>query len=62
MSGDWTSGISIAQMAREFTPKQAARVKYHALLFRDPDDLLRDNPGHRWFCFCLDAVARMEVT
>lgn len=64
---DFTCGISVEQMSRQFTPKQAARVKYRTLLFRDtrhqdPEiDLLFDNdPGHRWFLFCLDAVARRE--
>lgn len=67
MPDDWTNGISVTQMARQFTPKQAARIKYRALLFRsmDPeprlDALLDSDPGHRWFCFCLDAVARMEA-
>lgn len=67
MNGDWTSGISVALMARRLTPEQAARVKYRALLFSsmDPsphiDELLRNDPVHRWFCFCLDAVARREV-
>lgn len=67
-TGDWTNGITIGLMARRLTPKQAARVKYRALLFRsmDPspriDALVDSDPGHRWFCFCLDAVARQEVT
>jgi hypothetical protein len=68
VSGDWTDGISVAVMARRLTPKQASRVKYRALLFgsADPnprlDDLLRDDPGHRWFMYCLDAMARQEAT
>jgi hypothetical protein len=64
---DWTNGITIALMSRRLTPKQAARVKYRVLALRacaEPDphvDALFDNdPGHRWFCFCLDAVARRE--
>lgn len=67
MSGDWTNGISVAQMSRQLTPRQAARVKYRVALFSsmDPsphiDELLRNDPVHRWFCFCLDAVARQEV-
>lgn len=65
---DWTNGITIAQMAACLTPQEAARVKYRALVFRslepDPrhDALLAGNIGHQWFCFCLDAVARQEVT
>lgn len=70
MSGDWTNGITIARMAATLTPKRAARVKYRVLMFRsmDPegarliDPVLENDPGHRWFCFCLDAVARQEVT
>jgi hypothetical protein len=67
MSGDWTNGISIALMGRRLTPKQAARVKYRAMIFRDMDpsphldQLLDSNHSHRWFCFCLDAVARQET-
>ena len=67
--GDWTNGITIAVMAANLTPRQAARVKYMELALRscyepDPriDALLANNIGHRWFCFCLDAVARQEVT
>jgi hypothetical protein len=71
MSGDWTNGISVAVMAARLTPKQAARVKYYELLFRpeDPDSydlridaLLRNNIGHQWFCFCLDAIARQGTS
>ena len=59
-------GVTIAMMAERLTPRQAARVKYQALIFAamDPspriDELLANNAGHRWFCFCLDAVARLE--
>lgn len=67
MAGDWTNGITIELMTRRFTPRQAARVKYRELLFRsmDPDPrldaLVDSDPGRRWFCFCLDAVARLET-
>lgn len=65
---DWTNGITIAVLAARLTPQEAARVKYRALLFRsmDPspriDALLAGDIGHQWFMFCLDAVARQEVT
>lgn len=59
---------SVAQTEALFTPKQAARVKYRALLFRlaGPEGarqlsrLTSEDPRHRWFMFCLDAVARRE--
>jgi hypothetical protein len=63
---DWTNGVSVAQMAARFTPGQAARLKYQALIFRPAspspqfDALVDGNRAHRWYCFCLDAVARLE--
>lgn len=65
---DWTNGITIDIMGKILTPKQAARVKYRALIFRemDPagaewfDQVTKDEIGHQWFCFCVDAVARRE--
>ena len=59
-------GVTIAMMAARLTPRQAARVKYQALIFdaMDPspriDALMASSAGHQWFCFCLDAVARLE--
>jgi hypothetical protein len=67
VSGDWTNGITIELMSRRLTPRQAAKVKYRAMIFRDMDPdpridaLIDGDPGHRWFCFCLDAVARQET-
>lgn len=64
---DWTSGWTIERMAAVFTPKAAARIKYRAIVMHlaaDPesrsyaDRLMREDAGHQWFCFCLDAVAR----
>jgi hypothetical protein len=63
---DWTNGVTVAQMAGRLTPREAARVKYRAMLFRPVvrspqlDALVDGNAAHRWFCFCLDAVARTE--
>lgn len=65
---DWTDGITIAVMAARFTPQQAARIKYKAAVMQlasVPDDrierMLRWDPGHQWFLFCLDAVARRAI-
>lgn len=65
---DWTNGITIAVMAQRLTPAQAARVKRMEFVLRsfaepDPqiDQLLANDIGHQWFCFCLDAVARQEA-
>jgi hypothetical protein len=67
MSDDWTDGITIAALAARFTPRQAARIKANVLVLRSHTDresleywdpVFDNDPGHRWFCFCLDAVAR----
>jgi hypothetical protein len=57
----WT----VARMEALFTPKQAAAIKYKTAVLRsctepDPriDALIDNDPGHRMFMFCLDAVAR----
>lgn len=49
-------------------PQGAAHVNYMALLMRectepDPriDKLINDDPGHRWFCYCLSAIARSDT-
>lgn len=62
---DFTDGMTVARMAEMFTPQQAASVKARAIGLRlcsvpDPetDELLRQDAGHQWFMFCLDAVAR----
>lgn len=63
--GDWTGGLTVARMAERFTPREAAAVKARAAWLRlntEPDErtdaMLRWHPGHQWFLFCLDAVAR----
>jgi hypothetical protein len=66
---DFTDGITVEIMAKNFTPKQAAHIKYKVLAIRAVTDkesleysdrVIGNDPGHRWFCFCLDAVARRE--
>ena len=58
---EWT----VARMEALFTPQDAARIKYQVAALRlctDPDEhidrLLRDDPGHQMFVYCMDAVAR----
>jgi hypothetical protein len=64
---DWTSGITVEVMRQRLTPKQAAHVKYMELVIRSctdqesldyADRVIGNDPRHRWFCFCLDVVAR----
>jgi hypothetical protein len=68
---DWTDGITVAAIAAQLSPQQAARVKYQVLALRActdagsleySDRVIGNDPGHRWFCFCLDVTARREVT
>lgn len=58
-----------AVMRERFTPKQAAHVKWQVLALRQctdaeslrlTDHIFENDPGHRWFTQCLDAVARLE--
>jgi hypothetical protein len=59
---------SPAAMAAILTPKQAAHVNYMVLMLRAAsvqdehtrrsDEMLHNDAEHRWFCFCLDAIAR----
>jgi hypothetical protein len=65
MAADWTSGWTVDRMAAAFTPQQAARIKHQAISLRlccQPDahidEMMRNDAGHQWFLFCLDAVAR----
>jgi len=57
-----------AYMRKWFTPKQAARIKWEAMRVRDladeesrllSDPVFENDPGHQWFLYCLDSVARM---
>ncbi len=63
------SGWTVARMESLFTPLEAAAIKYKTAMLRsctepDPhiDALLDNDPGHRMFVFCLDAVARRAPT
>jgi hypothetical protein len=53
-------------MAARLTPRQAARLKHQAMIFRpavpSPElaALIDGNAAHQWYRFCLDAVARLE--
>jgi hypothetical protein len=62
---DWTGGLTVARMAEQFTPQEAARIKAQSAALKlniEPDEhidtMMRWHPGHQWFLFCLDAVAR----
>ena len=64
---DFTDGITVEVMARRLTPREAAHVKYMTYMLRcaTDEESLRlaervTDPGHRWFCYCLDAIARRE--
>jgi hypothetical protein len=59
---------SIADLAAWLTPKEAAHVKYMVAMLRAAsvqdehtrrlDEMMHNDAEHRWFCFCLDAIAR----
>jgi len=66
---EYLSAWTVARMEALFTPQEAAAIKYKTAMLRscaEPDahlDALLDNdPGHRMFVFCLDAVARRAPT
>lgn len=61
---EWT----VARIAGLFTPKRAAGIRARAAAIRlgaEPnpriDALIANDPGHRMFVYCPDAVARRAV-
>ena len=60
---------SVGRMAALFSPREAAQIKYQVHMLRCLDSkgarymdrVTADDGGHRWFTYCLDAVARREL-